>query len=268
MLEAMALNDDKIDFRFQVGSLGYRLHVRRDRHRGGYEALLLTDDGGPLMMPNGTSPSDAIARLVRELTAGDAFDRKIARVIVQRSGFPSQLKTKSAHATKAEELFVLEAIHNGTDWGVRRATRAEAAEEHRHHEGWAMPYAQAVEGAKENAKRYKCKWFDFSGDPAPKSGSRAHATKRAIPGVTKWNMFAGGAAEGKHSYSLRVSEGEYHIMPYTTRNGRHAGYLLKFAGTHGRPRGSHGGLWHDLGSHASPQKAASAAAAHYAKGFE
>ena len=55
------------------------------------------------MMPNGTSPGDAIARLVRELTAGDAFDRKIAKEVVQRTGFsgafdkPGQAKS---HATK------------------------------------------------------------------------------------------------------------------------------------------------------------------------
>lgn len=100
---------------------------------------------------------------------------------------------------------------------------------------------------------------------------RSHATKRAIPGVTKWNTYAGGtgAAEGKHSYDLYVPEGQYTISPFNyPRSPRHAGYMLKFAATGGRPRGGSGGLWHDLGSHSSPQKAASAAAAHYAKGFE
>lgn len=102
------------------------------------------------------------------------------------------------------------------------------------------------------------------------SETTAHATKRAIPGVSKWNMTAGGtgAAEGKHGYSLQVAEGHYYISPYTTRHGRHAGYLLKFAATGGKfPRGSHTGLWHDLGSFASPQKAATAAAKHHAGGF-
>jgi hypothetical protein len=99
----------------------------------------------------------------------------------------------------------------------------------------------------------------------------SHATKRAIPGVSKWDMTAGGtgAAEGKHGYTLTMPEGTYRIWPYTTKHGRHAGYMLKFSAEGGgRPRGSHGGLWHDLGSHASPQKAASAASAHYARGFE
>jgi len=99
----------------------------------------------------------------------------------------------------------------------------------------------------------------------------AHAKSAgAIPGIAKWHTFAGGtgAAEGKYSYALLVPEGEYKIWPYTTKSGRHAGYHLKFAGTHGRPRGSHGGLWHDLGEHSSPQKAAKAARTHYEKGFE
>lgn len=98
-----------------------------------------------------------------------------------------------------------------------------------------------------------------------------HSTKKTgLPGVSKWNMSAGGtsAAAGKHGYSFQVPQGTYYISPYTTRLGRHAGYLLKFAATGGRPRGSHGGLWHDLGSHRSPQTAAKAAAEHHAGGFE
>lgn len=59
------------------------------------------------MMPNGSSPGDAIARLVRELTAGDAFDRKIAKEIVERTGFPDAFpgvfatgRSSRSHATK------------------------------------------------------------------------------------------------------------------------------------------------------------------------
>lgn len=100
---------------------------------------------------------------------------------------------------------------------------------------------------------------------------RSHATtKRAVPGVTKWSMYAGGtsAAKGKYGYTFAVPQGEYHISPFTTKFGRHAGYSLKFAATGERPRGSGGGLWHDLGNHRSPQSAASAAAKHYTQGFE
>ena len=100
----------------------------------------------------------------------------------------------------------------------------------------------------------------------------AHATtKRAIPGVAKWSMTAGGtgAAEGKHGYTFTVPEGTYRIWPFTTKFGRHAGYALKFSAEGGgRPRGSHGGLWHELGTHRSPAAAASAAATHYASGFD
>ena len=104
-----------------------------------------------------------------------------------------------------------------------------------------------------------------------RSDHASHATmKSAVPGIAKWNTYAGGtgAAEGKHSYDLFVPEGQYTISPYTRSGGRHAGYLLKFAATGSRPRGTHGGLWHDLGSHRSPQAAASAATKHYTRGFE
>lgn len=88
-------------------------------------------------------------------------------------------------------------------------------------------------------------------------------------GVNKWSMSAGGtgAAEGKHGYTFTAPEGTYYISPFTTRYGRHAGYLLKFAATGGQPRGGSGGLWHDLGTHRSPQGAASTAAKHYAESF-
>ena len=102
-------------------------------------------------------------------------------------------------------------------------------------------------------------------------GRRSHAVvKCTIPGIAKWNMSAGGtsAAAGKHGYSYRPDKGEYHIWPHTTRYGRHAGYVLKYAATGGPPRGSHGGLWHELGSFRSPAGAAKAAREHYARSFE
>jgi hypothetical protein len=105
-----------------------------------------------------------------------------------------------------------------------------------------------------------------------KSGGISHATaKRAVPGISKWDTFAGGtsAAPGKYSYSISVPEGKYYISPFTRGGGRHAGYYLKFATNgNGRPRGAHSGLWHELGIQRSPANAANAAAKHYAKGFE
>lgn len=86
-----------------------------------------------------------------------------------------------------------------------------------------------------------------------------------VPGVSKWHMSAGGtsAAEGKHGYSHHTEHGEYHIAPVTSERGRHRGYQLHFAHTKGTGNLPHGGLWHNLGLHASPQRAASRAAEHH-----
>lgn len=88
------------DIPLQIGGLGYRLRIQKDRHRGGYEARLLTDEGDTLMMPNGASPDKALAQLVSELKAGDAFDRKIATAIGQKTGSRVHATMKGlAHAT-------------------------------------------------------------------------------------------------------------------------------------------------------------------------
>ena len=68
---------------------------------------------------------------------------------------------------KKSDLFVVETIHEGTDWCVRRATATETAEEHAQHEGWAMPYEDAVTLARASAREHRCRWFDFSADPPP-----------------------------------------------------------------------------------------------------
>jgi hypothetical protein len=69
-----------------------------------------------------------------------------------------------------ELLFVVESTHEGTDVCVRRATAEEVAEEQAQGEGWAMSYASAVALARESARRDKCRWFDFSSDPASEEG--------------------------------------------------------------------------------------------------
>lgn len=69
--------------------------------------------------------------------------------------------------TISGDLFVVESIHNGSDWCVRRATLAEIEEQRLGGEGWAMCYEDAVALAKQSAKEYKCRWFDFSMDPSP-----------------------------------------------------------------------------------------------------
>lgn len=65
------------------------------------------------------------------------------------------------------DLFVVESIHEGTNWCIRRATVQEVDEEHRSGDGWAMSYDSAVTLAREAARRDGCRWFDFSADPAP-----------------------------------------------------------------------------------------------------
>jgi hypothetical protein len=80
------------DFGFTIGGgLRYRVIVRRDLQRGGYSAKLSSDGIGMIMEPNGTSPSDALTRLARELWGGDSTDRKIAKEIVRHAWFPLRL---------------------------------------------------------------------------------------------------------------------------------------------------------------------------------
>lgn len=79
------------DFSVRVGGLGYRATVYPDAHRGGYVARLISEGAGVVMEPNGTSPSDALTRLARDLWAGDATDRKIAREIARHAWFKLDL---------------------------------------------------------------------------------------------------------------------------------------------------------------------------------
>ena len=94
-------------------------------------------------------------------------------------------------------------------------------------------------------------------NPAGKrSKSRGtHKNPGTVPGISKWSTFAGGtsAAEGKYGYDFRVGGQTYTIQPYTTKYGRHAGYLLSaYPGDppHGHQR---------IGSFRSPSAAAAAA---------
>lgn len=87
---------------------------------------------------------------------------------------------------------------------------------------------------------------------------RRHAARLDNP----WSVFAGGtgAAEGKHSYSIRPAAGvAYYIQPVTTQYGRHRGYLLQQSDQTGR---SGPGLWRDLGMFRSPNAAKKAARIH------
>jgi hypothetical protein len=92
--------------------------------------------------------------------------------------------------------------------------------------------------------------------------AKIDAGEHRVPGIVKWNMFAGGtgAEEGKHGYQHPTPKGNYHIFPVSNQSGRHKGYQLYHTDDHG-VRG--GGLWQDLGIHSSPAKAAAKASAHF-----
>lgn len=81
--------DAVADFGFSISpGLRYRVIVRRDFERGGWSARLISEGIGTIMEPNGTSPSGALTQLAKELSAGDATDRKISREIVKHAWFP------------------------------------------------------------------------------------------------------------------------------------------------------------------------------------
>jgi hypothetical protein len=111
------------------------------------------------------------------------------------------------------------------------------------------------------AKRPLYSRYTEAGNPHPDSVSTE------IGSLKSWHTFAGGtsAAAGKHSYQYPLTNrhgehvGDYHISPFTTKTGRHAGYSLKFTDKEAR-LGK--GLWHDVGTFRSPQKAAKAALSH------
>lgn len=76
-------------FGFTIGrGLRYQVDVAPDPHRGGYSARLRGEGIGTIMEPHGSSPSDALTRLARELAGGDATDRKIAKEIARYAWFP------------------------------------------------------------------------------------------------------------------------------------------------------------------------------------
>lgn len=78
-------------FGFSIGGLHYYVDVARDLQRGGYSARLRSEGIGTIMEPNGSSPSDALTRLARELSASNATDKKIAKEIARHAWFPLKL---------------------------------------------------------------------------------------------------------------------------------------------------------------------------------
>ena len=72
-----------------------------------------------------------------------------------------------------------------------------------------------------------------------------------FPSLKDWGMAGGGtgASEGKHSYDLYIGKGlQFMISPFTTRSGRHAGYVLRVTTRYREidcPQVS-SGLWHAI----------------------
>ena len=61
------------------------------------------------------------------------------------------------------EHFVVETIHEGSDWAVRPASPEEVAEALLEpDEEWTMSLADARKLAAESAREMGCRWFDFS----------------------------------------------------------------------------------------------------------
>jgi hypothetical protein len=65
------------------GNLQYRVIIERDWERGGFVAKLISEGIGKIMEPNGETPAEALAALVRDLRTGDATDQKLAHRIAQ-----------------------------------------------------------------------------------------------------------------------------------------------------------------------------------------
>ena len=94
-------------------------------------------------------------------------------------------------------------------------------------------------------------------------GRFARARANPAPKLRWPHTVAGGtgAAEGKHGYETeRLPVGYYRIAPFSWPNGRHRGYVLHFVNDRGALAG---GLWQELGTHSSPNKAKGRALEHY-----
>ena len=74
------------NFGVNVKGRTYTVTVASDPQRGGYSAKLKATGLGVIMEPNGTSPSDALTRLVRELQ--DFGDKPLAKEIAKYAWFP------------------------------------------------------------------------------------------------------------------------------------------------------------------------------------
>lgn len=109
------------------------------------------------------------ARLIAARYAGGDTKLSLAEQRVLADGFEALYAIAClglpndalAPEVKTSDLFVVETIHDGTDWCVRRATTAEVTK-------WSMmSYETAASRARTLALRDGCRWFDFSSNPVP-----------------------------------------------------------------------------------------------------
>ena len=174
-------------------------------------------------------------------TQADKRDRAIAYADKERSAkIMSRLKREFPH-------YSLDDMHGILSKHVRELGQDARKLKKR----WV---ALAIAAEKEDAKKR-----DTSGLPEDRELKvpvvEGQSSNSVIPGISKWGMFAGGigAAEGKHAYTWTMDYGTYHIDPFTTKWGRHAGYLVRFSSSgKNQPAKLSGGLWHDLGKVRSP----------------
>ncbi len=123
--------------------------------------------------------------------------------------------------------------------------------------------ADARQQARQAGEVVRARVAHVQASPRPLLGQPVPPPSEVVPGLVKWNMYAGGtgAAEGKHAYDFYLPNGgQYSIQPISGTYGRHRGYHLDFADVASRTGTA--GLHKDLGMFRSPQEAASAAAAH------
>lgn len=80
--------DEVLGDSFTVQNGQYRVHVGPDRYRGGYSAKLISAGIGTIMEPNGTSPRQALATLLRELRREGSSD--LAREIAAKGWSPGR----------------------------------------------------------------------------------------------------------------------------------------------------------------------------------
>jgi hypothetical protein len=171
------------------------------------------------------------------------------------SRYPKQARSVSGRNVEAKEYW-LGGFHDGHDEAGRDRRSPNPAVSPKQYRlaqavlsGTArestMPVAVAREIVERTPAHLRSAYSRYTANPGT----------AGVPGLPSWSTLAGGtgAAPGKHGYSYRSGEQTYSITPYTTKHGRHAGYILS-AVPGDPPHGTQ-----QLGTFRSPQQAAAKA---------